>query len=306
VPAALALAVLLSVPALAQDPYDAPAFHRSFVLETAKVLKTLKQTRAQAAFIEEKGIDLFVVSTGPVLPEFALAGYDLDRRRIFVNRVRLADSARQLEAAGLAPARIAEAAAWKWIPVVAHEIRHGMVKSRLRDKGIDFPQGTLEDEMIAFFDTVRVLQASLDGRPDLWTDDRLIAFDFDSGILLKEWRRSPSAVKELVAPRYPKAPSVLDMPRERMAALLKEGWDAYAKTLTQVDRYYAAAKTMKDPMRRQEALADPEAKATREDSVAMLGRARRSRIAIETTQGYERIRSFYRDELKRLVGKVKP
>src|SRR6476660_8844549 len=110
---------------------------------------------------------------------------------------------RQLHDRAVDPAEIPRVLAWKLLPTIGHEIRHAITHEKIRRQlGFSFDISSLEDEMISFVDTVRVLQEAIKKNPDYWLGPMSLDIDNSDSALLGAWKKNPTALKQLVEPLY--------------------------------------------------------------------------------------------------------
>lgn len=249
--AAVILGVLLPLAAAAaadEGRYDAghlararifidsnPDFGARFTRAWEEVLSGLKSAQAHSRFIRKRGtVSLTIADPGEELRERTAALYV--NGEVYVNRIELVLNALSLENRGVPRVETPRLLAWKMMPLLVHEIRHGITEEELRTKaGANCPMASLEDERVAFFDQIRVAQEIIGRKPRLWDDALLIPEDVETGSLLAAWSGHPDGLERYVEEIYVGKDSVLASSRTALLAK-HEGLLAELKSLLRKSR----------------------------------------------------------------------
>ncbi|MBI4425709.1 MAG: hypothetical protein HY554_18405 [Elusimicrobia bacterium] len=193
---------------------------RAFASEAVRALGALASTREHLAFVKRRGIDLLVVSVGDKLPEGAMGSYVDADRAMYINEADLMSGAKELRASGTPEPEVPRVLAWKFLPTIVHEIRHGITRQRARERaGLNVRMNPLESEFISFLDEIRVLREALRARPELWADrSRVLEIEKGSAILLRAVDKDVGALKALVrgVDDYASKPVILEAKRETL------------------------------------------------------------------------------------------
>ena len=222
---ALALAALLAASALGAEPDDWNELHEVFCAQTLDILRRLSSTKELHAFVLERRVDLQVVgpdTPGSPLQDSNLGLYDPQKRVMFLNRARLIEGAGQLEDAGFTEDEAAVVLAWRAAPLVAHEIRHALTDQEIRAAaGAAYPLTSREEEVVAYFDTVRVIQEGREAMPPFWKPGLLPYFDEQWAPVLEAWRHGPAGLDKLVESLRVEA-TILGWSREKLLHWCRE------------------------------------------------------------------------------------
>lgn len=229
---ALALSLFPLSPASAEEWAE---FDRPYLKTAVDLLKRLPSTREVWRFVARERIPLEVTDNPAHVDDNTLGAYDMVERHIYIDEVVLIREAEKLVDQGVSAPTAAQVLAWKSLPVVVHELTHGMVHDevrRLMGRAFIFP--SVEDEQIAFYAGCLALFDMFDEKPDLWAEERLLEMDETEGRVLQAWLLGPRALERLVSAMYDERPSLLadddkellavaqrrvDSTRERLAAM---------------------------------------------------------------------------------------
>ncbi|TPW18933.1 MAG: hypothetical protein FD126_3191 [Elusimicrobia bacterium] len=226
---ALALALLPCVPAAAEEWAE---FDRPYLETAVALLKRLPSTREVWRFTARERIALEVTDNPAHVDDNTLGAYDMVERHIYIDEVVLIREAETLADAGVSARTTAEVLAWKSLPVVVHELTHGLVHDEVRrmmGRAFIFP--TLEDEQIAFYAGCLALFDMFDEKPDLWSKERLLEMDETEGRVLQAWLIGPRALERLVALLYEGRPSLLEDDDKELLAVAQRRVDATRERL---------------------------------------------------------------------------
>lgn len=294
---ALALAALLSGllsgqenwrAAIARQSWD--PLDRRYAEETIAALQRLKSTRGLLAFVKRHGIDLVVEAPGGALPENALGCYVDDERRIYMNKEDLMKGVQELRRKGTPEDAIPGVLAWKFLPTVVHEIRHGLTRQRLRERGLNVRLSPLESETISFLEEAVVFREEVQARPKLWADhSEILEVEESTGHLLQALDKDVGEVKVMVGNLYGGKASILDTPREGLVAEYRRRLDVVLARADELLRLDASE------------LGDSAVAADFEDFAWSLAEAihlyREMLAVLESPDAYARYRRFYQEEL---------
>ncbi|TBR20971.1 hypothetical protein EPO15_11495 [bacterium] len=201
------LAALLSLPAAAQEWSD---FDRPYLSEAVALLKRLPSTRAVWRFTARERIPLEVTDNPSHVDDNTLGAYDMVDRHIYIDEVVLIREAEGLVDGGASSTTTARVLAWKSLPVVVHELTHGLVHDEVRRMmGRPFIFPSVEDEQIAFYAGSLALFDMFDEKPELWSRERLLDLDETSGQVLKAWLRGADVLERFIARLYDGRPSLV-------------------------------------------------------------------------------------------------
>jgi hypothetical protein len=301
-----ALPAILLLAALPLRAQEDPVFRKAFYAECIKALGELDATQEQLAFVRKHAIDLEISTSTLKIPEDALGLYRDADKKMYLNEEMIAQGRRELGfRAAMEETDIPRILAWKVLPVLGHEIRHAITHEKIRRQlGFSFDSPSLEDEMISFVDTVRVLQEAIAKHPEYWSQRMILGIDGSNGDLLAAWRRNPTALKELVAPLYPEVPSVLAMSHEELLADIDE-------RLRQCRKRRAAVQEDQDSIL---AIKSPTERASEQRQLDDTGADRITKVDLEQTERlrrvmtdpdkFKKLKAFFKSQLQALIRKT--
>ncbi|MDE2290630.1 MAG: hypothetical protein KGL53_01000 [Elusimicrobia bacterium] len=255
--AALAVAALAVVPARAQDqvspgvdPAAAAAFAREhpdlgrlFTRNWRHLLDVVPELAAQRRFLlSQRRVELVFSDPGPAISADSVAMYSPGVVRI--NRQWLCWAGSQLAARGVPYSRIPGLLAWKLLPTLAHELRHGITHEQMREEVGDVcPAFVIENEVVSFYDNVRVGKAVLRRNPSAFTDDLLLgSVDRDLAQTLAAYKSGPTGLESLVASLYQGRLSAVSATRQQLLDEAEKGRSDTASLLSQYEAGDAAVK----------------------------------------------------------------
>ncbi|HVE13195.1 MAG TPA: hypothetical protein VNI01_07370 [Elusimicrobiota bacterium] len=274
-----------------------PDFGSAFTRECENVLARLETTREHSAFVSRRReVGLVITDTGHDIKARTAARYA--RGGILLNRTYLVSQAVELEQRGLDAARAAEFLAWKAAPIIAHEIRHGIVEEQMRRAlGVQCGAGVLEDEILAFYDNARVAKEAVGLRPDLWEEGMLLDIDAQNGTILARWNEGPQALAELVRETYPTKISVREAGEKAFLRALKKDEGNLRDIFVQTARDEKILKTSTDPAERERAQAYLDSPPSAAEARVLLKNNLECAAAMRSAEGYEGLRAFYVERL---------
>jgi len=300
------LAAVLLLSALPLRAQEDAAFRKAFYAECIAALGELDATQEQLAFVRKHNIDLEISSSPLKIPEDALGLYRDSDKKMYLNATMIAQGRRELGfRAAMDDADIPRILAWKVLPVLGHEIRHAITHEKIRRQlGFSFDSSSLEDEMISFVDTVRVLREAIGKHPDYWSQRMILTIDGSDGALLAAWRKNPTALKELVAPLYPEVPSVLALSHKELLAAVDDELKKSRKRRADVEDDQKSILEIKDPEERaeeQRKLDDTGAEPLTKDD---LERTERLRRVMTDPANYTKLKGFFKAQIRALIRKA--
>lgn len=293
-----ALALGLAAPC-AHGQALSPEFQRRFGAGLWSLMGQLRSTSEHAAYLRRKPVKLAVLPPSFYVQPNSFAAYNLETHTVYFNAAILEHGALELVSRGVGEEELPLLLAWKSLSVMAHEVRHAMLKARARSKGFDYGVNLLEEEMVCFFDEMSVLQEALAVKPEFWSRDRLLEIDATSGKLLIQWQKNPSAVREFVAPLYPAAFSVLSTSR---GELLEE--------IDATDREAAEVIVQSERIRRESPPGDPALFELERDqpdrfSAARIARNKLFKKSLSDARYYKAFKGFLKAEIQAMLAKAR-
>lgn len=228
-------ALLCALPLLSTQAQEWSEFDRPYLETAVSLLERLPSTREVWRFVSRERIPLEVTDNPAHVDDNVLGAYDMVERHIYIDEVVLVREAEGLVDEGVTARTAAQVLAWKSLPVIVHELTHGLVHDevrRLMGRAFIFP--SVEDEQIAFYAGCLSLFDMFDEKPDLWSKERLLEMDETEGRVLQAWLLGPRALERMVVLMYDERPSLLadddkkllavaqrrvDSTRERLAAM---------------------------------------------------------------------------------------
>ncbi len=295
-------AVLLAAPARADD--DA-AFRRRFYSECVAALGQLDSTQEHLAFVIKNKIDLQISTSTLKIPANATGLYRDADRKMYINEDVLLKGRKELYYRAVDDAEVPKILAWKLLPTLGHEIRHAITHEKIRRQlGFSFDISSLEDEMISFVDTVRVLQEAINKNPDYWLGRMSLQIDASDSALLGAWKQNPAALKQLVEPLYPKSPSVLDLDQKQFLDFLDKMLVGLRSTRAEVLKVKKEIAELKDPAERASTQRYFDDSEQDEVSRTNLERVERLRKVMSDPANYAKIRKFFKAQIQALVRKT--
>ncbi|HAZ08638.1 MAG TPA: hypothetical protein DCZ01_08990 [Elusimicrobia bacterium] len=140
-----------------------------------RALQDLDATRDHAQFFAQEGVRIQLVrSSNPkfLLPD-ALMMYDRNSNTIYIQNNDLPGFIKELQGKGLPERESHQVVAWKLLPMISHEICHGMNKKKMVALyGFAYNGSSIEDETICWATQARTLGELQSRNPPLWKDDR--------------------------------------------------------------------------------------------------------------------------------------
>jgi hypothetical protein len=295
-PLAALLCALLLPTAHAQEWSE---FNRPYLETAVSLLKRLPATREHWRFVQKERIPLEVTDNPSHVDDNTLGAYDMVERHINIDEVELIRAAEGLVDDGVSTKTTAEVLAWKSLPVLVHELTHGMIHDRVwRLFGRPFVFPSLEDEKLAFYDECLALFDMFDEKPELWSRERILEMDKTQALVLKAWLRGPTGLEALVTDLYEGRPSLLvekDEPlrliAERRAASLRRSIAAMREASRAATDYGPEMAGVS-----QRFLADlPQALEHAEKSLKLVTAAQG---ILADPESLKRLKAFYRTELE--------
>jgi len=293
---ALAFALAFAPPAAAEEWAE---FDRPYLETAVALLKRLPSTREVWRFVQRERIPLEVSDNPAHVDDNTLGAYDMVDRHIYIDEVVLIREAEGLVDEGVSPRTAAEVLAWKSLPVVVHELTHGLVHDKVRKMmGRAFIFPSVEDEQIAFYSGSLALFDMFDEKPELWSQERLLAMDETEGHVLKAWIKGPRVLERYVELLYEERPSLIadddkkllevaqnrvDSVRARIAAMreARRAMDAHGPEMAGVSQRFLREL--------------PAALAHSERALAILTD---TRDVLSDPSSLTRLRAFYKSELE--------
>lgn len=295
-PLAALLCALPLLPAQAQEWSD---FNRPYLETAVSLLKRLPSTREHWRFVQKERIPLEVTDNPAHVDDNILGAYDMVDRHIYIDSVELLRAAEGLVDDGVSNKTTAEVLAWKSLPVVVHELTHGMIHDRVwRLYGRPFVFPSLEDEKLAFYDECLALFDMFDEKPELWSRERLLEMDKTQAMVLKAWLRGPAGLEELVTALYDERPSLLTEKDDSLRLIAQRRAESLRNSIA-VMRAASRAATAYGPEMAgvsQRFLADlPQTLAHAETSLKLVGAAH---DILSDPDSLKRLKAFYKAELE--------
>lgn len=188
-----------------------------FSAQWRRMLRSQPGLRESYRFVESQArVDLRFPGGGEGFGEHTLAIYNEGLVR--VNRRWLAQGGAALEARGVPYAKVPEVLAWKALPVLVHELRHGITEVEMKaELGRVCSDYIYEDEVVAFRDQVSAVKYLLSLRLPAFHDAIFVETDRASANILEAWEAGPGAFIGGIRDSYPGKLSALDTPREELA-----------------------------------------------------------------------------------------
>jgi hypothetical protein len=129
-------------------------------------MRSMDETWAHGTFLKAGRMSLDVVDPWHFGLRKALAGYSEDHIR--VNRDFLNLAKKSLLSQGVGRESLVEVLAAKTLSLIVHEVRHGLTARGIRKAtGMEFKCGLIEDEVLAYMDKLRAINALSRKRPGL-------------------------------------------------------------------------------------------------------------------------------------------
>lgn len=294
--AALAVLASAAAPALtagreqaAADAFikDNPRFGSQVATELRYLLGSLSSTKEHSLFVRKRKKVAFIMQDpGENLSRTTVAKYLPGA--VYVNRYRMVVAALRLERRGLPLDEIPEVLAWKMIPVIGHELRHGMIHEDMKDiLGYYCPLALArENEVIAYFDEQNIIREVTAKRPELYRKRMLVGhIERHQGRVLMAWDGGLQGLKGYVARYYPKRRWVLETEREVLLASIeatKRQGERRLKSYKKMSAQELAALRAKEDR-------DPEKAARR-----LIRKAEECRKTLSTPRMFKKYRKFYR------------
>ncbi|MBI3297690.1 MAG: hypothetical protein HYZ75_05970 [Elusimicrobia bacterium] len=248
------LVLLLSAAAWAgEDPVAYAArradLGRKFSAQWRHLLKSLPELAEHHRFVESRPrVDLRFPAPGDGFSEHTVAIYEEGLVR--VNRRWLAAGGAALEAKGVPYARVPEILAWKALPVLVHELRHGINSVEMRaELGRVCDNFIVEEEAVAYRDQTAALKALLARGKPAFHEALYVDADRVSFSVLRAWDAGPGEFMEDVRARnegklsaltstraelLEAAASLLDDSRANLAAWRSKDPEARARLLKEL------------------------------------------------------------------------
>ncbi|MBI5596754.1 MAG: hypothetical protein HY928_11745 [Elusimicrobia bacterium] len=223
---ALAALLLAAAPAAAADepgPEDVTAYLArrtdlgpKFSAAWRRMLKTQPGLRESYRFVEsQQRVDLRFPGGGEGFGEATIAIYNEGLVRI--NRRWLGKGGAALEAKGVPYAKVPEILAWKALPVLVHELRHGITEGEMQaELGKVCGDYVVEDEVVAFRDQVAAIKYLLSLRLPAFHDALFVDTDHASASILQSWELGPDAYLQDIRERYDRKLSAMTTPRAEL------------------------------------------------------------------------------------------
>lgn len=294
--------LLAAAPVFAQD--DA-AFRQRFYKECVAAMGQFETTREHLAFARKNGISLALSTSTAEIPEDMLGVYSDGDRKIYINVAMIAAKQRELRYKTIDDAEVPRVVARKTLPTIAHELRHAMTAAKMRrELGFNFSLENLETEMISFVDEVRVLKEESEKEPDYWSGPLFLRSDASEWTELMAFRKNPTALKELVEPLYPGAPSVLAMSRDELLTQLDKKLAGYQAARAQYEKAAKEADAEKDPALRARLRRTLEDSGSDRITAHNLAVASEMRGRMGEPGAYEKVKAFYKNQIKGLIRKA--
>ncbi|MBI3554054.1 MAG: hypothetical protein HY077_16280 [Elusimicrobia bacterium] len=296
--------ILALTPARAQEE---ASFRKAFYRECVSALGQLDSTKEHLSFVLKHGIDLQISTSTAKIPAQAVGLYRDADKKMYINEDILDKGRRELYYRSVEDAEVPKILAWKLLPTLGHEIRHAITHEKIRRQlGFSFDMPSLEDEMISFVDTVRVLEEAIQKNPDFWLGRLSLRIDGSDSALLGAWKKNPTALKQLVEPLYPITPSVLDLTHAEFLARVDASVKERRETRAMVVKAQKLITELKDPAaraREQRLLDDSEADQT---SRVDLERFERLRGVMGDPANYAKLKKFFKSQIQALIRKTAP
>ena len=225
--AILAVLLVSSVPAAAAEDPVAYAARRAdlghkFSAEWRKLLRGRPELSEHHRFVESRPrVELRFPAPGFNMGENTIAIYEEGLVR--VNRRWLAAAGAALEAKGVPYERVPEILAWKALPVLVHELRHGINAEEMQaELGKVCDNFIVEEEAVAFRDEVAALKPLLAIHPLAFHHALFTDIDQELANILASWDAGPAKFLADIAASYPGKLSAMKSSRQELLAASKE------------------------------------------------------------------------------------
>lgn len=273
--------------------FAGPRFENALVLEWKSAIGEYESTREHADFLKARDPLFRFASPGPELLPGELAVY---RDGLIINRDYLNAAASQLEKQGVPLEVLPTVLALKTLHIISHEMRHGMLHEIKTAKGISWRFSSIEEETIAFVDSVKVLR-ELEAKKPFLRNFRLPGAD---GRTLAEAASGGLAALGQWVSQHSETMSILSEPAKTWSSRL----DEFAATEEENLAFIAKFKAMRED-------ADRDLRGKIDDqlrryhpAIVYQQRAQFYRdhaaVARDAVE-FERVRDFYREQLAELT-----
>lgn len=216
--AAVLLAAAEPVPA---DPVAYAAMRTDlgtkFSAAWRRLLRGQPELADQYRFIQSRPrVDLRFPAPSDGFSEYTIATYD--EGLIRVNRRWLAAGGAALEAKGVPYSHVPELMAWKALPILVHEVRHGITAEEMRlELGRVCDNFIVEEEAVAYRDEAAGLRSLLArGLPAFHDALYVAAADDVTADVLRDWNGGPEVFMAGVRARNPGKLSALTSTRAEL------------------------------------------------------------------------------------------
>lgn len=192
------------------------------IIETWKLhLGDLESTRAHADFMRREDVLIEIVEAD--LMSGNIASYL--ERTVRVNRDYIKAAREQLIQQG-APAESRPAVlALKMLPVIAHELRHGITHQEIVEAaGAPVYGEFVEDEYLSYYDTILV-HLEVHAKFPLIRKFKMPAISRTEDTLIALWNAGPKNIEQYIRKHYAAAPSLFAVSDEQLTAYYQAGLD---------------------------------------------------------------------------------
>lgn len=269
-----------------------------------RALQDLESTRDHAQFFAQQGLHIRLVrSSNPefLLPD-AMMIYDHNSNTIYIQNDDLAGFIKELLGRGLSKQESHQVVAWKLLPMISHELCHGMnAKKMVELYGFAYNGSSIEDETICWATQARTLGELQSKNPSLWKSGRFSlaggAVEKADEALLEAWDRGPSSLRDFVRGHYHGRAELLTTERETLLTQLEANVNALRNVVPEILRN--PGKALRE--------ADPGQKAELENLIRVMSRPGVRELFLRQTEElvallrnpehFELVKSFYAREL---------
>jgi hypothetical protein len=201
---------------VAEDPrQEAPAWEQTVLTELPRLLEDFESTREHARFARGRGVTFHLAGSREDGMGSRIATYEAGEVRF--NRDVLGSVLMSLQVfLRLDQPQAARMLALRLLPYAAHELRHGMMIERIREReGMTLETASIENEVVSYWDQVRVLASVADLHPESFRVPLPVLGALDAS-LLRAWASGPQGLVDHVRSVYSEAPSILSLSSEEL------------------------------------------------------------------------------------------